>query len=139
MKLTKQQRAIMGRNAERAAVQALRGYFMGQGAGARRLQFALDVLKASARWTSWFVLGGSWAVIAGLLFGPEHDFFLTGLRSWMVSLPPEVVLVRTHSLFVAALWSCAKYGAFFGVVLKVSAIIKPAMNEAKSQYIATLA
>lgn len=118
---------------------AIRAHFCGAGAKARILRFVRDVAIASGGWTAKLLFAGSWAVIGGLLVGPEHDFFLTQIHEWMVATPVDQVLVQSHAMFVSGAWVCVKFGLLLGLGQKLLAVVTPAVNDAKQRFSATLA
>lgn len=134
MKLTKQQRAQLQSQSQRAAIAALRDHFMGEGAMSRRLQFLRSALVASAGWTAKLLFVGSWAVIGGLLAGPEHDFFLKQVHAWMVATPVDQVLVQSHSIFVSAAIECMKLGLLLGFGQKLLTVVMPAVQQVKQSF-----
>lgn len=134
MKLTKQQRAQLSNQTQRAAIDALRSHFMGAGATSRRLQFLRGALMASAGWTAKLLFVGSWAVIGGLLAGPEHDFFLKQVHAWMVATPVDQVLVQSHAMFVSAAIECIKIGLLLGFGQKLLAVVTPAVQQVKQSF-----
>jgi hypothetical protein len=134
MKLTKQQRAQLQSQTQRAAVAALREHFTGEGAASRSLQFLRGALMASAGWTAKLLFVGSWAVIGGLLVGPEHDFFLKQVHAWMVATPVDQVLVQSHAMFVSAAIECVKIGLLLGFGQKLLSVVTPAVQQAKQNF-----
>lgn len=134
MKLTKQQRAQLQSQTQRAAVVALREHFTGEGAASRGLQFLRGALMASAGWTAKLLFVGSWAVIGGLLAGPEHDFFLKQVYAWMVATPVDQVLVQSHAMFVSAAIGCVKIGFLFGFGQKLLSVVMPAVQQVKQSF-----
>ncbi|GAA5787255.1 hypothetical protein [Chitiniphilus shinanonensis] len=139
MKLTKQQRAQLSNQTQRAAVAALRSHFMGEGATYRRFQFLRGALMASAGWTAKLLFIGSWAVIGGLLAGPEHDFFLKQVHAWMVATPVDQVLAQSHAMFVSAAIECVKIGALLGFGQKLLAVVTPAVQQVKQNFVSLAA
>lgn len=134
MKLTKQQRAQLQSHTQRAAVAALRKHFTGEGAASRSLRFMRGALMASAGWTAKLLFVGSWAVIGGLLVGPEHDFFLKQVHAWMVATPVDQVLVQSHAMFVSAAIECVKIGLLLGFGQKLLSVMTPAVQQAKQNF-----
>lgn len=134
MKLTKQQRAQLQSQTQRAAVAALREHFTGEGAGSRTLQFLRGALMASAAWTAKLLFVGSWAVIGGLLAGSEHDFFLKQVHAWMVATPVDQVLVQSHAMFVSAAIECVKIGLLLGFGQKLLSVVTPAVQQVKQSF-----
>lgn len=134
MKLTKEQRAARSKAIERATIAALREHFTGQGAAARRLQFLRGALLVSTGWFAKLLCLGSWAVIAGLLIGPEHDFFLKEVHAWMVATPVDQVLSQTHAMFLSAAWEFVKMSLLLGVGQKLLGVVKPAAEQAKQRF-----
>lgn len=134
MKLTKQQRAQLSNQTQRAAIAALRSHFMGSGATSRRWQFLRGALMASAGWTAKLLFVGSWAVIGGLLAGPEHDFLLKQVHAWMVATPFDQVLVQSHTMFVSAAIECVKIGLLLGFGQKLLSVVMPAVQQVKQSF-----
>ncbi len=134
MKPTKEQRAARSKAIQRAAIAALREHFTGQGATARRSQFLRGTLLASVGWFAKLLFVGSWAVIAGLLVGPEHDFFLKQVIAWMVATPVDQVLARSHAMFLSAAWEFGKMSLLLGFGQKLLAVAKPAAEQAKQRF-----
>lgn len=134
MKLSKEQRAARSKAVEQASIAALREHFTGQGATARRLQFLRGALLASIGWFAKLLFISSWAVIAGLLVGPEHDFFLKQVHAWMVATPVDQVLAQSHAMFVSAAWEFGKMSLVLGVGQKLFAVVKPAVEQVKQQF-----
>lgn len=134
MKLTKQQRAARSKAIEQATVAALREHFTGQGAGPRRLQFLRGALLASVGWFAKLLFIGSWAVIGGLLAGPEHDFFLKQFHAWMVATPVDQVLAQSHTMFLSAAWELGKMSLLLGVGQMLLAVVKPAADQVKQHF-----
>ena len=134
MKMTKQQRAQLQNQTQRAAIAALREHFTGEGAVSRSLRFLRGALMASAGWTAKLLFVGSWAVIGGLLAGPEHDFFLKQVHAWMVATPVDQVLVQSHAMFVSAAIECVKIGLLLGFGQKLLAVVTPAMQQVKQSF-----
>jgi hypothetical protein len=134
MKLTKEQRAARSKAIERAAIAALREYFTGQGAVARRLQFLRGALLASTGWFAKLLFVGSWAVIAGLLVGPEHEFFLKQVHAWMVAMPVDQVLAQSHAMFASVAWEFGKMSLLLGVGQKLLSVVKPAAEQVKQRF-----
>lgn len=130
MKLTKEQRQALNQ----AAIAALRTHFTGDGAVKRSFRFAWDALVASGGWIAKLLFIASWAVVGGLLAGPEHEYFLAEVRAWMITTPLEQVLAQTHSGFLAVFWECVKGGVVFGILQKMYDITKPAMTEVRQQF-----
>lgn len=139
MKMTKLQRAVRSKAVQQASVTAIRAHFCGEGAKARILRFVRDVAIASVGWTAKLLFVGSWAVIGGLLAGPEHDYFLTQVHAWMVATPVDQVLVQSHTLFVSAVIECVKIGLLLGFGQKLLAVVTPAVNDSKQRFNSTLA
>lgn len=133
-KLTNEQRAIRSKAIEQATISVLREQFTGQGAILRCLQFLRGALLASGGWFAKLFFIGSWAVIAGLLIGPEHDFFLKQVHAWMVITPVDQVLVQSHAMFLSAAWEFGKMSLFLGVGQKLIALVKPAAEQAKQRF-----
>lgn len=134
MKLTKEQRAARSKAIEQATISALREHFTGQGASARRLQFLRGALLASVGWLAKLLCLGSWAVIAGLLVGPEHDFFLKQVHAWMVATPVDQVLAHSHAMFMSVAWELVKMSLLLGVGQKLLAVVKPAAEQVKQRF-----
>lgn len=134
MKLTKQQRVQLQSQTSRAAVVALREHFTGKGAASRCLQFLRGALMASAGWTAKLLFVGSWAVIGGLLAGPEHDFFLKQVHAWMVATPVDQVLLQSHTMFVSAAIECIKIGLVLGFGQKLLTVVMPAVQQVKQSF-----
>ncbi|OZA98142.1 MAG: hypothetical protein B7X52_01060 [Thiotrichales bacterium 34-46-19] len=134
MKLTKQQRAQLQSKTQRAAVAALREHFTGEGAASRSLRFMRGALMASAGWTAKLLFVGSWAVIGGLLAGPEHDFLLKQVHTWMVATPVDQVLMQSHAMFVSAAIECVKIGLLLGFGQKLLSVVTPAVQQAKQSF-----
>jgi hypothetical protein len=134
MKLTKEQRAARSKSIQLATITSLREHFTGQGAATRRLQFLRDASLASAVWFARLLFIGSWAVIAGLLVGPEHDFFLKQVHAWMVATPVDQVLVRSHAMFLSVAWEFGKMSLLLGVGQKLLAVVRPATEQAKQRF-----
>lgn len=133
MKLTKVQRTQLQKATQRAAFHALRAHFTGDGAAARRLRFGRDVLLSSAAWTARLLFVASWAVIGGLLVGPDHEFFLKQVHAWMVATPVDQVVAQGNAAFVAMFTEVAKLGAFLGVGQRLLALVSPAVELAKQE------
>lgn len=129
-KLTQEQRQAV----QRAGKDALRAYFTGDGARTRILQYTRAALISSATWTCQFIALASWAIVAGLLAGPDHEQFLTVLHAWMVATPLDQVLTQTHEWFMMGAWECVKFGCIFGSLKKLLDIVTPAMDEARQQF-----
>lgn len=72
MTLRAQEDAARRKMIQQASRAALRAHFSGDGAGARRWLFLREALLHSAGWTGALLCVASWAVVAGLLFGPNH-------------------------------------------------------------------
>ena len=89
---------------------------------------------ASAGWTAKLLFVGSWAVIGGLLVGPEHDFFLKQVHAWMVATPVDQVLVQSHAMFVSAAIECVKIGLLLGFGQKLLSVVTPAVQQAKQNF-----
>lgn len=134
MKLTKEQRAARSKAIEQAAIAALRKHFVGEGATARRWKFLGEVLLASVGWFARLLVLGSWAVIGGLLVGPDHDYFLMKLHAWMVAMPVDQVLAQSNALFLSAAWAFAKMGLVIGVGQRLLAVVESAAKQAKQQF-----
>lgn len=134
MKLTKQQRTQLQNQTQRAAIAALRDHFMGEGAMSRSLQFLRGALMVSAGWTAKLLFVGSWAVIGGLLAGPEHDFFLKQVHAWMVATPVDQVLVQGHAMFVLVAIEFIKIGLLLGFGQKLLAVVTPAVQQVKQSF-----
>lgn len=134
MKLTKQQRAQLQSQTQRAAVAALREHFTGEGAASRNLRFLRGALMASAGWTAKLLFVGSWAVIGSLFAGPEHDFFLKQVHAWMVATPVDQVLVQSHAMFVSAAIECVKIGLLLGFGQKLLSVVMPAVQQVKQSF-----
>ena len=135
MKLTKQQREARNKAIQQASVSALREHFTGDGATARRLRFAWSGLLASAGLTAKIVFLASWAVIGGLLAGPEHDFFLSQVHAWMGATPVDQVLAQAHTEFLFIVFECTKIGLIVGFAQKLFAIVSSAIEQAKQQFV----
>jgi hypothetical protein len=134
MKLTKAQQQSRMKAIQKATLAALQAHFTGDGAFARTIRFLRSVVMASAGWTAKFVFIGSWAVIAGLLVGPEHDFFLKQVYAWMVEMPVDKVLEQTHSMLLSASVYCIQLGVLVGFGQELLCLIKPAVKKAKQQF-----
>ena len=139
MNLTKEQRAARSKAIEQANILALREHFTGEGATSRRLRFVKGALLASAAWLAKLACLASWAVIAGLLVGPDHNFFLTQVHAWMVSTPLEQVLERSHAMFMSMAWELMKISVLLGVGQNLLGVIKPAAEQAKQRFEAAAA
>jgi hypothetical protein len=135
MKLTKQQRAQLQNQTQRAAVAALREHFAGEGSMSRGLQFLRGALMASAGWTGKLLFIGSWAVVGGLLVGPEHDFFLKQVHTWMVATPVDQVLAQSDAIFLSAFIECVKIGALLGFGQTLLTVVAPAVQLAKQNFV----
>lgn len=139
MNLTKEQRAARSKAIEQASILALREHFTGEGATSRRLRFVKGALLASAAWLAKLACLASWAVIAGLLVGPDHNFFLTQVHAWMVATPLEQVLERSHAMFMSMAWEIMKMSLLLGVGQSLLGVIKPAAEQAKQRFEAAAA
>ena len=133
MKMTKAQRHARDKAIQQASIAALRTYFTGDGAARRGLLFLRGALLSSAGWTAKFVFLASWAVIGGLLAGPQHDFFLMQVHEWMVATPVDQVLAQTHAMALSSALTCAKIGIIAGFGQKLLGVVKPSIQEAKRQ------
>lgn len=135
MKLTKRQCEARSKAIQQAAVSTLREHFTGNGATARRLWFTWGCLLASAGWTAKIVFVASWAVVGGLLAGPEHDFFLSQVHAWMVATPVDQLLAQTHKEFLFIVFECTKIGLLVGFAQKLFAVVSPAIEQAKQTFV----
>ncbi|MYM92343.1 hypothetical protein [Duganella vulcania] len=133
-RLSKQQRQLMARDTLRAVAAAIRTYFCGEGAIGRAFTFVGGAVRASMVWTARWLFVFSWAAIAGVLVGPEHDQVLTQLRAWMVELPLEDVLAQSHAFFMMAFWVAVKLGLLFGCGQRLRAIIRPAVAAVQASH-----
>lgn len=91
-------------------------------------------MLASLGWFAKLLFIGSWAVIAGLLVGPEHDFFLKQVHAWMVATPVGQVLAQSHAMFISAAWELVKMSLMLGVGQKLLAVVKPATEQVKQRF-----
>lgn len=133
-KLTRQQRKVLEQDTRRAAFGALRDYFTGDGAVQRACNFAKMALIASASWSTKLLLLCSWAVLAGLLFGPYHENFLHHVYAWVVATPFDQVFEKSHALLESGLWKCAQVGITLGISFSLAHITRPAIQGAKQQF-----
>ena len=134
MKPTKDKRAARSKTIEQATFSALRKYFTGQGASARCMQFLRGALLASVGWFAKLMFIASWAVIAGLLVGPEHEFFLKQVQAWMVARPVDQVLAQGNTMFLSVAWEFMKVSLVLGVGQKLIAVVKPAVEQVKQLF-----
>ena len=134
MTLRAQEDAARRKMIQQASRAALRAHFSGDGAGARRWLFLREALLHSAGWTGALLCVASWAVVAGLLFGPNHADILLQVYSWLVVTPFEEVLARSNEAFTSVAWSCVQFGLMLGFGLKLRAVVKPAQEAAKQQF-----
>lgn len=139
MNLTKEQRIARSNAVTHASILALREHFTGDGATSRRLRFMKAALIASAGWLAKLACLASWAVIAGLYVGPEHDFFLKQFHAWMLATPVEQVLEQSHAIVVSSAWELVKMSLLFGVGQNLLGVIKPAAEQAKQSFEAAAA
>ena len=139
MKITKQQRAAKAKAVDKAAASAIRTHFTGPGARTRIMRFACDSLLLSCAWFAKLLCLVSWAIVAGLLIGPEHDFYLLQFKVWMMETPFDQVSALLQSSFMSVAEALVKLSLPMGFVQKVLAVIKPATEDAKRSFRETLA
>ena len=129
MKLTNAQRKII----REAMVASLKSYFTGAGAISRWMKFIYRVALASAAMTLILLAMESWAMVSGLLAGPNHEEFFREAYAWLVAMPVEQAIAETHALFIWRLLECLQNGAILGFSWTLLQLIKPAADEAKQQ------
>lgn len=134
MALSKQQRAARSKAITQAVKYAMRLHFTGDGASSRILRFVLDVLLVFAGSTAMLLCVASWAVVGGLLAGPQHEFFLAQFHGWMGNTPLDQVLMQSRSVFVDVLIECVKAAFIFGLGRTLYKLVAPAAEEAKQQF-----
>lgn len=78
----------------------LRKYFTGEGASVRRRKFLWDVFFYSSKYFLICLCLFSWALVGGLLIGPQNEFFLRNFHAWMITTPIEEVLIQSHTLLL---------------------------------------
>jgi len=139
MNITKQQRAAKEKAVNQAAASAIRTHFTGPGASTRIMRFACDSLLLSCGWFAKLLCIVSWAIVAGLLIGPEHDFYLLQFKVWMMETPLDQVSALLHSAFMSVAEALAYLSLLLGFGQKVLALIKPATEDAKRFFRETLA
>ena len=127
MRLTRDQR-----DRRRSVIRrTLREHLAGAGAGPRRVTFAQDVLRSSAAWTAKLLCLVSWAVVGGLLAGPQHEVIFREFHAWVVARPVEQLLAEGHTWFLWGLTYCVAMGLILGLARVVSAITDPALEQAE--------
>lgn len=131
MKLTNEQRRVV----QQAARDAIKAHFTGEGATAHRLRFLRDGLLASGTWACGYLFLASWAIVAGLLIGPDHEFFFRQGYAWVLSTPVEHALAQAHTMTVSFLWDAVKIGLIGGFAQKLILLTKPAVDAAKQQIV----
>ena len=109
----------------------LREHFAGAGAGPRRMAFVHDVLLSSAAWTAKLLCMVSWAVVGGLLAGPQHEVILREFHAWVVARPIEQLLAEGHTWFLRGLTYCVAMGLILGLARVVGSITDPALEQAE--------
>lgn len=134
MKITKQQRAARDKAVQQAGAAAVRRYFTGEGSKARSAQFLWGWLYVSCVWFAMLLCFSSWAVVAGLLVGPEHQQFMVMFRDWMVATPIDVVLSQSQEYVAMLSVELAKLALVAGLVQKFLTLIAPAVQEAKNSF-----
>jgi len=134
MKLTQAQRAQQDRATRQAVAVALRTHFTGEGAAVRRWLFLRDALFASASWLAKLLCFASWAAVAGVLIGPEHEMLFKHLHAWLLSMPVEEALSHSHALLLSLGWELVKVSLVLGVGQKLLFIVQPAIEQAKPDF-----
>lgn len=130
MKLTNEQRRVV----QQAARNAIKAHFTGEGANARRWRFLRDALLASGGWTAKFLFLFSWAIVGGLLVGPDHEVFFRQVYAWVATTPVEQALAQSHASFISFFWLSVKLGLIVGFGQKLFSLAKPAVDAAKGQF-----
>lgn len=127
--------AIMRRDMSRAMHGALAAHFLGEGALRRTVVFGWRVLLSAGAATGALMALWSWALVGGLVAGPDHEQLLAAFRAWMVSLSPERLQAVAHLYFVDALTFSAQFGAAIALLLRLHAIVAPAVAAAREPYL----
>jgi hypothetical protein len=139
MKMTKQQRAARDKAIQQASIAAIRDHFSGDGAQTRVVRFVRAWLYSSCGWFAKLLCLASWAVVAGLLIGPEHEQFMSEFHSWMVATPVADVLAQSQAFFSMIAVELVKTALLVGLAQKLFAVVKPAVDNAKSSFNQSLA
>ncbi|ALR06286.2 hypothetical protein XFHB_04890 [Xylella fastidiosa] len=108
----------------------LRKYFTGEGASVRRRKFLWDVFFYSSKYFLICLCLFSWALVGGLLIGPQNEFFLRNFHAWMITTPIEEVLIQSHTL----LFDLAFKAFLFSILLSVLINLKDVLLAHKEQY-----
>ncbi len=103
------------------------------------MRFAWGSLLLSCAWFAKLLCLVSWGIVAGLLIGPEHDFYLLQFKVWMMETPFDQVSALLQSSFMSVAEALIKLSLLIGFVQKVLALIKPATEDAKRSFHETLA
>jgi len=134
LSLTKAQRRARSKAIGHANRQALKQYFTGDGAQRRIGSFLWRVLIHSSGWLAKTILMASWAVIAGLLVGPENQTFLAMLRDWMIATPFDQVALQTHAAVLSGFLMCVQLSVFLGVGQALLGVLDGADKEARALF-----
>jgi hypothetical protein len=133
--LTKLQRAALQRERRRASLGAMRKYFTGEGSAGRCVRYFIDAVFTSAVWLAKLMMLASWAVLAGLLIGPEYQVFLQKFHSWMVATPFDQLLAQSKALVDMVIWKALLLSAAIGVCLRLADITNPAIRKAEKTFL----
>lgn len=139
MKLNKQQRQARAKAVQQAAVTAIKDYFTGEHASSHVIQFVRGALVRSGSWAACLGMLMSWAVVGGLLIGPDHNAFLAQLHAWMVATPVDKVIAMAHDITFDLGAEVLKLSMLAGFVHMLINVATPAADEARAQFHASLA
>jgi len=138
MKLNKLQRQARAKAVQQAAVTAIKQYFTGEHARSHAIQFVRDALLRSGSWAVGLGMLMSWAVVGGLLIGPDHNAFLAQLHAWMVATPVDKVIAMAHDVAYDLGTEILQISLLAGFVHKLINVATPAADDAREQFHASL-
>lgn len=134
MKLNKTQQNLEVRATVRAAQRALKEHFTGEGSKARTLTFLKQVSTTFIQWMAGLLVLSSWAVIAGLLIGPNHAEFLQAFHGWMVATPIDQVIAEGNDIVMSLGGKFLVVSLMMALALRLGDVTTPVVDQARQQF-----
>jgi hypothetical protein len=132
MTLTKDQRRFQRDAVAAARRAALHAYFTGPGSRHRIVNFLHRGLSATAEWFARCLLFASWALVAGLLIGPEHDAIFSQVHAWAMSMSVDQLRMALQSGAMRVAVELLQLSLFVGFLEQLVRIAKPSAAPATS-------
>lgn len=139
MKMSKQQEHMEMKLSAKAAVDAVKQYFSGEGAKGRAVTFMKKVSASFVYLAAGFIAATSWAVVGGLLIGPGHEDLLRNFHAWMITTPVDQVVAKGNALVRDNAGQYLAWGVLLAVMWRLGDVTQPAIKEAKLRFRAEVA